>query len=242
MTSTAPSAAPEASLPVPAPSAAPEASLPVPAPSSAVPPTDAAAVPEVKKKKPRRVVDVVSVDADFAFLVKLVDDHIEALRKTAADHKKTGATGIKFLRTVNSKLKQLRKDAKKTMEAKKKRPRKAGKTEGGFLKPHNVTSECAAFAEWPLDAMKSRIDITKSICKYVEDHNLQDPVVKKIIQPDAKLKELLQYDPVGKDPLTYVYLQKLIGRLQVKPPKPEVVKAPEASPSLAAVSLAAATV
>jgi chromatin remodeling complex protein RSC6 len=207
-----------ATLSVATPSATP-APLPtvvdVPAGTSTTEPS----LTEEKVKKPRRVVSTESVASSFDALQKLVEEHINTLRKTATEATaKTGNTGIKFLRTVNSRIKQLKKDAVKVMEAAKKRPRRQAKTDGGFLKPHHVTKEIADFAGWPADSLKSRVDITNAICKYVKDNNLQDPTQRKHILPNETLRQLLQYDPSvsGNDALTYFYLQKLIGRFQVK--------------------------
>lgn len=193
------------------------------APTTAAPADAAAAT-----KKPRRVVSSETVSTAFDALQKLIEDHIEELRKAAAStNVKSGSTGIKFLRTVNSRVKQLKKDSVKVMEMSKKRPRRQTKSDGGFLKAHHVTKEFALFAGWPEDAMKSRVDITNAICQYVKAQNLQDPAQRKHILPDEKLRNILQYDPTvpGSDALTYFYLQKLIGKLQVKQPKAEAAKA-----------------
>lgn len=194
------------------------ASVAAPTPASSAP--VASADTEVAKKQ-RRVVSSESVAATFDELQKLVEQQIEALRQAAnsATGAKTGSTGIKFLRTVNSRVKQLKKDAVKVMDASKKRPRRQTTNEGGFLKPQHVTAEMASFAGWAPTDMKSRVDVTNAICRYVKEKNLQDPTCKKHILPDSTLKALIQYDPLeaGNAPLTYFYLQKLLGRLLVKP-------------------------
>lgn len=178
---------------------------------------------EATGKKARRVVDRASVVADFANLRKFIEDQVETLRQTASEKTtpKSGGTGVRFLRSVCSRVKQLEKDATRVMDASKKRPRKAPNTNGGFLKPHRVTPEMASFAGWNPDEMKSRVDITNAICQYVKAHNLNDPERKKNILPDDSLRSLLNYDPrvAGNDPLTYFQLQKLIGSLQVKETK-----------------------
>ena len=172
-------------------------------------------------KKPRRVVNAETVGASFDEFQKLVEAQIETLRQASTASGKGGSTGIKFLRTVNSRIKQLKKDALKGMEASKKKPRRATKSDGGFLKPHKITAEMATFAGWQPTELKSRVEITNSICDYVRTHNLQDQNKRKHILPDEKLKKLLNYDPLvaGNEPLTYFYLQKLIGSLQDKPAK-----------------------
>jgi chromatin remodeling complex protein RSC6 len=178
---------------------------------------DVSVVPESKKS--RRVVSSESVVVAFDELQKLIESQIDHLREAAAATTvKPGSTGVKFLRTVCSRVKQLKKDAAKVMVTSKKRPRRQTTTNGGFLKPHRITPEMAAFAGWGADELKSRVDVTNSICQYVKDNNLYDPSKRKNILPDSKLRDLLQYDPTvaGNDPLTFFYLQKLIGKLQVK--------------------------
>jgi chromatin remodeling complex protein RSC6 len=174
-------------------------------------------------KKARRVVDAVSVAASFDALLALVEAQITQLRTAASSSSaKSGNTGVKFLRTVASRIKNIKKDSVRVMETPKKRPRAATATNGGFLKPHHVTKEMAEFAEWAPDSLKSRVDITKAICNYVKTKDLYDPLKRKHILPDEKLRNLLQYNPgvSGKDPLTFFYLQKLIGSLQVKDAAP----------------------
>lgn len=191
---------------------------PAPAVSAAAPEVVDASAAATTEKKARRVVDSASVAAAFDALLVLVDGQIASLRAAAAAAPKSGNTGVKFLRTVASRVKQLKKDAVRVMDAPKKRPRAGTTTNGGFLKPHHVTAEMAAFAGWAPDELKSRINITKAICNYVKEKDLYDPNKRRFILPDQKLKDLLQYDPstAGAEPLTFFYLQKLIGRLQVK--------------------------
>lgn len=64
----------------------------------------------------------------------------------------------------------------------------------GLLKPVGVSEVMAKFANWPLEELHSRVDVTKAICGYIKTNNLQKPSNKKTIIPDAILKELLQWD------------------------------------------------
>lgn len=180
-----------------------------------------AVVEEAGSKKARRVVDSSSVVQSFDSLLALVEAHINGLRASTATSK-SGNTGIKFLRSTASKIKQLKKDATRVMDTPKKRVRSTTATKGGFIAPHPVTPAMADFAGWEANALKSRVDITKAICGYIKDNKLNDPVQRKNILPDEKLRNLLDYDPTqaGKEPLTYFFLQKLINRLQVKTPAP----------------------
>lgn len=183
----------------------------------------------VKVKKPRRVVDAASVRKSFDDLTKLLVDQIdlhrknaeaaEAARKKEGKAGKAGNTGVKLLRTLNARVKAIRKDVDRMIAASSKKPRRPTRNDGGFCKAHPITKEMAAFAGWDPAIEKSRVDITKQICAYVKEQKLQNPANLKEIIPDEKLKALLKYDPAapGNDPLTFFYLQKLIGQLQVKP-------------------------
>lgn len=190
-------------------------------PATAAPvPATPADVSEVSVKKTRRVVDSASVVVMIDDLQKLLDSQIDHLRESSASTSaaKAGGTGVKFLRTVCSRLKQIKKDHVRVAESSTKKTRRVPTANGGFLKPHPVSAEMASFAGWEEGALKSRVDITNAICDYVKRNSLNDPAARKNILPDERLRELLQYDPSvpGNDPLTYFYLQKLIGRLHVK--------------------------
>ncbi len=183
-----------------------------------------------KVKKPRRVVDAASVRKSFedlkALLVSEIDSHrkaaeaAEIARKKEGKGGKAGNTGVKLLRTLGARVKAIHKDVERLMLASTKKPRRPTRNDGGFCKAHPITKEMAAFAGWDASIEKSRVDITKQICSYVKEQKLQNPANLKEIIPDEKLKGLLKYDPsvAGNDPLTFFYLQKLIGQLQVKPP------------------------
>jgi chromatin remodeling complex protein RSC6 len=68
------------------------------------------------------------------------------------------------------------------------------------------------------------VDVTRALCKYVKDEDLQNPANKRVILPDTKLKKLLKFDPKkeGKD-LTYYMIQSHIQHHFIK--TPPVVKA-----------------
>jgi len=142
-----------------------------------------AAAPKVTKK--RRVVDRESVFASFDALQKQVEDEIDAVR-SASD--KSRVSGVRFLRSLNKSLKQLKKDTARAMKQKRKNPNRAKNTSSGFMKPVPISGEMSKFTGWGSDELKSRVDVTKYICGYIRDNNLQNP----------------------EEPLTYYSLQKKI--------------------------------
>ena len=170
-------------------------------------PTTAAAAPKVTKK--RRVVDRESVFAAFDALQKQVEDEIDAVR-SASD--KSRVSGVRFLRSLNKSLKQLKKDTARAMKQKRKNPNRAKNTSSGFMKPVGISGEMCKFTGWGTDELKSRVDVTKYICGYIRDNNLQNPDDRRQIVPDKKLQALLKLDKksLKEEPLTYYSLQKKI--------------------------------
>tara|TARA_Y100001980_G_C14519706_1_gene295000 strand:+ start:722 stop:1450 length:729 start_codon:yes stop_codon:yes gene_type:complete len=170
-------------------------------------PTTAAAAPKVTKK--RRVVDRESVFNSFDALQKQVEDEIDAVR-SASD--KSRVSGVRFLRSLNKSLKQLKKDTARAMKQKRKNPNRAKNTSSGFMKPVAISGEMSKFTGWGADELKSRVDVTKYICGYIRDNNLQNPDDRRQIVPDKKLQALLKLDKksLKEEPLTYYSLQKKI--------------------------------
>ena len=167
----------------------------------------AAAAPKVTKK--RRVVDRESVFASFDALQKQVEDEIDAVR-SASD--KSRVSGVRFLRSLNKSLKQLKKDTARAMKQKRKNPNRAKNTSSGFMKPVPISGEMSKFTGWNSAELKSRVDVTKYICGYIRDNNLQNPDDRRQIVPDKKLQALLKLDKksLKEEPLTYYSLQKKI--------------------------------
>ena len=156
----------------------------------------------------RRVVDRESVFVDFDTLVQSVEKEIESIR-SASNGK---VSGVKFLRSLNKSLKQLKKDTTRAMKQKRKNPNRAKNTSSGFMKPVPISGEMSTFTGWDADELKSRVDVTKYICAYIRDHDLQNPADRRQIVPDKKLTALLKLDKksLKEEPLTYYSLQKKI--------------------------------
>ena len=173
------------------------------------PTTAAAAAVAPKVTKKRRVVDRESVFASFDALQKQVEDEIDAVR-SASD--KSRVSGVRFLRSLNKSLKQLKKDTARAMKQKRKNPNRAKNTSSGFMKPVPISGEMSKFTGWNSDELKSRVDVTKYICGYIRDNNLQNPDDRRQIVPDKKLQALLKLDKksLKEEPLTYYSLQKKI--------------------------------
>jgi len=89
------------------------------------------------------------------------------------------------------------------------------KAPSGIVKPTNISDEMCTFMEKAPGTQLARTEVTKFITGYIKQHNLQDSVSKRNINPDAKLKSLLAI-PDG-EILTYFNLQKY---MKVHFPKP----------------------
>jgi chromatin remodeling complex protein RSC6 len=72
----------------------------------------------------------------------------------------------------------------------------------------------------PAGTQLARTEVTKFITTYIKQHNLQDSVSKRNINPDAALKSLLAIPDT--ETLTYFNLQKY---MKVHFPKPVVATA-----------------
>ena len=77
------------------------------------------------------------------------------------------------------------------------------------MKPVDISSEMRKFTGWD-EEPKSRVQVTKYICDYIKENDLQNPADRRQIRPNAQLKKILRLKGEQKDPLTYYTLQKHI--------------------------------
>jgi chromatin remodeling complex protein RSC6 len=116
------------------------------------------------------------------------------------------------LRTWKALIKSVQKARNAALRASRKKKRNTTtKSENyGFNKPIKVSKDLAKFAGWNADELHSRIEVTRLVCQYVKDNNLQNPENRKQIIPDRKLTKLLSYDAAKDEPLTFTSFQKFI--------------------------------
>ena len=124
------------------------------------------------------------------------------------------------LQTLSSGLSTLRSDfrtlerhvAREMRAAQKisKRKRKSGnRAPSGFVKPTLISKELAPFLGKPVGSELARTEVTREINAYIRTHSLQDKENGRKINPDTKLRSLLQ---LKKDEeLTYFNLQKYMS-------------------------------
>jgi len=157
----------------------------------------------VKVKRTRRVVTRETVLEGFETLMADVNTEVTNLKATV----KKGKTGVRFLKHVNTRLRQLYKDSARVM--KKKRASTRTNSNSGFMKPVEISSEMRKFTGWD-DEPKSRVQVTKYICDYIKKNELQNPADRREIKPNSQLKKLLRLKGEQATPLTYYSLQKHI--------------------------------
>jgi chromatin remodeling complex protein RSC6 len=146
-----------------------------------------------------------SIMTEFAELVNLLETEVARLRDNAADKN----SGVKFLRGVTRRVKALQ--ASTARVVKQKQPSARKNNNSGFLKPVQISSEIAKFTGLPADQLHSRVEVTKYLCKYIKDKNLQNPDDKRQIVADPALAKILGYDAkTATEPLTYYRLQSLL--------------------------------
>lgn len=148
-----------------------------------------------------------SVLANFDEIIESIEKEIEQLRDSTNKTK-----GVKFLRTLGKKLKGLKAHSTRLMSKRSTTQRKiATSTTSGFLKPVPISKDIAKFAGWDVKELRSRVQVTKALCDYIKEHNLQNEKDKRQILPDNKLCKLLNFDPkTSTQPLTYFHLQRLL--------------------------------
>jgi hypothetical protein len=139
----------------------------------------------------------------FDSIVNLLTNHISSMKKN-----KQHVTP-KLLRELVKNVKIVKKNSSKLM--KKNKTSKNVNPNSGFLKPVKFSKDIALFTGWGLNETKSRVDVTKYLCNYIKENNLQNPEDRRQIIVDDKLSKLLKYKPgKEKEPLTYYRLQSYL--------------------------------
>jgi chromatin remodeling complex protein RSC6 len=157
---------------------------------------------EVDGEKVRRVVNNEEIEKSFDGLSSSVEKELSALKED-----KNHNVSVRFLKSLCRQLKTLKADCFRLLSRK---VRKTSTRNGnsGFMKPVKISVEMAKFCNFKPDQLVSRVDVTKAICNYVKDNNLQNKEDRRQFNPDPKLSALLEV----KEVLTYYTLQKHIQK------------------------------
>jgi hypothetical protein len=175
-----------------------------------------------KKVSPKKdlVPDEVKVLPVDPVVVSVVDDVVSSLDKSSLSGLlleeiasfntnyaawMSSAVAMKLnIKNIAKMSLRVSKNVEKT--SKRKKSTSSGKL-SGFEKPTLISDDLAVFFDRPVGSLMARTEVSKSIHKYVTEHNLQDEKNRRIIHPDAKLLKLLE---CSDDELTYFNLQKYL--------------------------------
>ena len=157
---------------------------------------------EVRQKVPRVPPTIESVTEDFDALIRTIVSQVESVRES-------GTSGIKFLRSLNKQVKLLK---AKTIRLAKQKQRTGRKNNlnSGFLKKVAISKDLAEFTGWDENEMYSRVQVTKFVCDYIRENNLQNPEDRREIFPDEALQNLLNFNENKEGKLKYYTLQKYL--------------------------------
>jgi len=150
----------------------------------------------------------------FDDLLASIESEILTLRESENKIK-----GVKFLRQLSKNVKILKNASSRIIKNKRGTvvEKKIVNTNSGFLKPVRISREMAKFTGWNADELKSRVDVTKYLCNYIKEKNLQNPKDRRQIIADTKLAKLLDYDnKKDTQPLTYFLIQSHLKKHFIK--------------------------
>ena len=106
--------------------------------------------------------------------------------------------------------KRAERELKASQKANQKRKRKTGNRQpSGFVKPTLISDQLAKFLGKAKGSELARTEVTREINAYIRANKLQDPTNGRKINPDSKLKNLLNL--TASDELTYFNLQKYMS-------------------------------
>lgn len=163
-----------------------------------------------KKTRTRRVVTKESLIASIQELNTNLEGELSKQKEAGEKH----VIGKRFVSRVAKALRVIEADAKKVLKMKTIN-RKSDAT-SGFMKPVMISEEMAQFTGLDKNGSYPRPTITKFVCEYIKNHNLQNPNDRREFKVDSALQKLLKYNPsnppkdeTGKAiPMTYFRLQK----------------------------------
>lgn len=132
-----------------------------------------------------------------------------------------------LLSALTTQVRQLQRRSDKELRTAQKSGKKVRKATGnrnpsGFVKPTPISPALAKFLGKKPGDLMARTQVTREINDYIRAHSLQDPANGRKINPDAKLRSLLNVEKDGE--LTYFNLQRYMSPhfIKVTPAAPAV--------------------
>lgn len=153
-------------------------------------------------RRTKKVVNKFKVKTDWDALFELYAEDLGSIKKKP--NQKVN---------LSKYLSQLKNDTFRILKLNRAK-REGSKNTGGFMKPVKISDDLANFIKVAPEERDTinRTEITKRICKYVKDNNLQRPDDRREIIPDSTLKKLFSLPdvPDENDKLTYYSIQKKV--------------------------------
>jgi chromatin remodeling complex protein RSC6 len=118
-------------------------------------------------------------------------------------------------KSLVKRVKQLKSDLVRLFKLRNVNKKDSDNPNSGFRKPVDVSPEMRNFLKLSPSELTRRLDITKRLCDYIKENNLQDVKDRRNIIPDETLRKLLSID-VSDPPLTYYSIQQKL--------KPHIIK------------------
>jgi hypothetical protein len=174
--------------------AAAPAAVEVPAPAPA-PVTAPAASSDAAASDAAPVIDAASLASKLGDFSSKIQQVAALLTSMKSDYKT-------LEKTVARELKQASKSKGRN------RKTSANKNPSGFVKPTKISDELIKFLGKEAGTEMSRVEVSKEINNYINEHKLKDEKCGRQINPDAKLTKLLR---INKDEvLTFFNLQRYL--------------------------------
>lgn len=208
---------------------------------AAVKSESAAASPVKKAESPKAETPVASEISEEEMVAESLAEVVDTVKSLGSPDLldkidvlcKRIVSGDLTFKKIPHELKLLKKDVVKLQKASKKKEKgkkRVNSQLSGIQKPGKLTKEMYEFTGWDIGKEYSRVDVTKHICHYIREHQLQNPDDKRLIMidRDPKLSRALGYKE-GVDPkLSYPLIQRFI---KVAVTKPTAVMPDEEAPA-----------
>lgn len=152
-------------------------------------------VPEKKvSKKPTKE----DIHKQFEDLFKIYEDELKARKQPKQD-----VSLVNYLNKLKTSVYKVLKIKTRNVDASK-------ANTSGFMKPVNVSDELRNFIKLETDEPITRVLITKKLCQYIKENNLQKEEDRREILPDDALIKLFGIQPNETEKLTYYSMQKRV--------------------------------
>jgi chromatin remodeling complex protein RSC6 len=140
-----------------------------------------------------------------------IDNQFSAILNTLSQFKTqitAISTQMKTLeKTVKREIKQHKKEVIKKQS-------KGNRKPSGFAAASPISEELCDFMGKERGTSIARTEVTKFICSYIDENSLRNAENKRVINPDDKLKSLL--DPDADTVLTYFNIQRFMNKHFIK--------------------------